>query len=291
MQSALVSSPIASQTFPFLHRHLSIHRAHRHRINRCLVALASATCLVGWQSRSTTSFQSSSEQRRPGAIPPPPRFGTSIRYKHSSVPENYHEDCPICRKYSQGPCGSIFHQWLDCTDANKGVDPETKEEWHLSKCSHLATPLAQCLKKHEHFYENLSIINDDEHEMEEDLKEAWQNVIHEVEEKDRQNFPSEISPELQVKPMTGSGMAAFVYEYNERRLILAYVKDDDTGELLAAGALEDLWEWQDKYGVLRLSLPEKTRSITAHALYEADTPEAEVLYVRTEEVPPRTPTR
>jgi hypothetical protein len=131
------------------------------------------------------------------------------------------------------------------------VDPETKEEWHLSKCSHLATPLAQCLKKHEHFYENLSIINDDEHEMEEDLKEAWQNVIHEVEEKDRQNFPSEISPELQVKPMTGSGMAAFVYEYSERGLILAHVKDDDTGELFAAGALEDLWEWQDKYGVLR----------------------------------------
>ena len=185
----------------------------------------------------------------------------------------------------------MFRQWLDCADANKGVNPETKEEWHLSKCSHLATVLAQCLEKYEEFYEKLSINNDTEHEMEADWKEAWQNVIKEVEEKDRQNFPSEISPDLQVKPMTGSGMAAFVYEYNERRLILAYVKDDDTGELLAAGSLEDLWEWQDKFGVLRLILPEKTRSVTAHALYEADTPEAEVLYVRTELVPPRTPTR
>jgi hypothetical protein len=190
---------------------------------------------------------------------------------------------------------TIFRQWLDCTNANKGIDPKTKQDWHLTRCSHLATPLAHCLQKHESYYENLDIYKDDDdenHENAEDLKEAWQNVIKEVEMKGRQSFPREIVPELQVRPTTNTGMAAFVYEYNEKTLILVYVKDDDTGELLAAGSPEDLWEWKNGYGVLRLALPETTRSITAHALYQADTPEEEILYVETQLVPPRsTPTR
>jgi hypothetical protein len=53
-------------------------------------------------------------------------------------------------------------------------------------------------------------------------------------------------------------MAAFVYEYKEKSLILVYVKDDDTGKLLAAGSPEDLWEWENGCSVLRLALPEVT---------------------------------
>jgi hypothetical protein len=287
---------IARPACPSLYRHLSIPETDRRILRNCgrLVALASASCLFHWHSTLTTrtaTCQSTSknDKRRPAPL----RFGTSVRYNHhtfSQIPEtnDNNEDCPICRKYSQGPCGTIFRQWQDCTDANKGIDPETKQAWHLSRCSHLATPLAHCLQKHESYYENLDIYKDeDEREDTEDLKEAWRNVIKEVETKERQSFPPEIVPELQVRPTTGTGMAAFVYEYKEKALILVYVKDDDTGELLAAGSPEDLWEWENGYGVLRLALPEVTRSITAHALYQADAPEEEVLYVNTQLVPPR----
>jgi hypothetical protein len=302
-RSALLQSSVARQTCPSLYRHLSIHKTDRRSVRNSsrLLALASASCLFHWQSSrttNTTTCQSSSNNNKRRSVPP--QFGTSVRYKHasSSISEtnDSNEDCPICRKYSQGPCGTIFRQWLTCTDANKGIDPETKQEWHLTKCSHLATPLAQCLQKHESYYENLDIYNEDDDENEnddmKDLKEAWQNVIKEVEQKDRQSFPPEIVPELQVRPTTNTGMAAFVYQYKEKTLILAYVKDNDTGELLAAGSLEDLWEWEENgYGVLRLALPETTRSVTAYALYQADTPEEEILYVKPQRVPPRTPTR
>ena len=169
------------------------------------------------------------------------------------------------------------------------MNPDTQEEWHVEKCKHLTTPLATCLEQHEDFYDNLKIYNDEEVIAEEDLQTAWTKVIHEVESNsERQGFPSTLVPQLQVRPSTGTGMAAFLLQQHKSQpLVLAYVKDDDTGELLAAGSRDDLWDWQDEYGVLRMALAPTTRSVTAYALYQGD----QVLYEHTELVPPRSPTK
>lgn len=220
--------------------------------------------------------------------PPPSRFGMSIRHKSTTIEtppvdtEN-RDDCPLCQKYSQGPCGEIFKTWLHCTDQHRGMNPETNQERHLEKCSHLAAPLAECLEKHQDFYDNLNnIYNDDEEE--EELMQEWMNVVKEVEESTcAQEFSPKLMPELQIRPSKSSqtGMAVFDVENNVtgKPLTLVYVKDTNTGELLAAGALEDLFEYKQQYGALRLHIPPTITSITAYALYD------DVLYCTTRLVP------
>lgn len=239
--------------------------------NRGTILVASVSCfLIGFQRQTQCA----------GRAAPPPRFGMSVRYKsnntsNTSIPpievsKDKEEDCPLCRKYSQGPCGDTFKKWLACTDKHKGIDPSTQEEEHLDKCSHLAEPLAKCLEIHQEFYDNLNIYDDAEEET--TLMTEWTGVVTEVEETSTtQEFPPVLMPDLQIRPSNRTGMAAFCYNSGKNGnvpLILAYVKDTDSGKLLAAGSREDLWEWQDKYGVLRLSIPSTTLSITAYALYD-----------------------
>lgn len=272
--------------------------AHYYTSSPCLATRQ--VFLVTSASFLMASLKSSQTTCAPNKSPPP-RFGMSIRFKHhgataasdganslSSIntTTEEEEDCPICRKYSQGPCGSLFQEWLKCTEANRGVDPKTQEELHLSKCSHLAAPLGECLETNKYFYDNLNIY--DEVQEEEALLTEWTSVVREVEEqqqsdKEPLDFPPSLAPDLQIRPSTNTGMAAFVYRDTENKkvLTLAYVKDAETGQLLAAGSLQDLWEWQDKYGVLRLLIPPRTTTIVACALYD------DVLYSKTQRVPPK----
>eukprot|EP00546_Thalassionema_frauenfeldii_P019471 CAMPEP_0178894618 /NCGR_PEP_ID=MMETSP0786-20121207/118_1 /TAXON_ID=186022 /ORGANISM="Thalassionema frauenfeldii, Strain CCMP 1798" /LENGTH=130 /DNA_ID=CAMNT_0020564731 /DNA_START=444 /DNA_END=836 /DNA_ORIENTATION=+ len=120
--------------------------------------------------------------------------------------------------------------------------------------------------------------------MEGDLREAWEKVIQEVENSRTSfAFPSQ-PPLLEIKPQNRAGMAAFDYtlsnKNNERKVIvLAYVRDSQTRELIAAGSMDDLWEYDGK-GILRLSFGPECRSVTAYALYqdEVDRENNDILY-------------
>jgi hypothetical protein len=248
------------------------------------VATAAATGLTMFSVRISRCEQSRT----------PSRFGRSIvltgagqqRQQSSSsslshVDTSNKDDCPVCKKFSQGPCGEIFKTWMACTDEYPGKNPDhPNEAWHLSKCQHLAMPLGACLEKHESYYDELDIYADDDDE--DQLMDAWNKVISDVEATcSTVPFPS--APELQIKLSNNTGMASFEYGFSGQKIVMTYVRDDNSGELLAAGSRDDLWSYKGK-GILRLAIPPSCTSVTAYALY-VDEHDNDILYQHSQRVP------
>jgi len=283
------------------HRHYNAHALNKSTKATMLPSKPKGSLV--WTTPTTLCQQSGGNSKKI-----PVRFGTSVRLFSSSssnsgaIDLDHKEDCPICRKYSQGPCGKIFKEWLQCTDDHPGTDPTTKEDHHISKCHHLAMPLAKCLEKHQAFYDQLDSMeigteddsdsDGDDSADELELQQAWENVIKELEEEHSKSmaFPSDIQPDLQLRVETNTGMAVFALcreKYDEDRPILcAYVKDQD-GRLLAAGSREDLWDWQDGWGILRLAIRQESESVTAYAFYSRPDSNAMDYYAHTLKLPPR----
>ena len=210
------------------------------------------------------------------------------------------DDCPICRKYSKGPCGQLFTEWMACTDANPGKDETTGEELHLTKCSALAEKLAECLGEHAEEYSGPLEYDDDDDDDGangtdgddqssatipiKDLADAWLELIAGLESSSstnsREPFPAEFSPELEVRPSSGWGVGAFApTDDRDEPLILAYLKDQ-TGTVLAAGSGEDL---NESGGFLRFQLQKSTETVTACAIYGGQ--EDDPIYERSAMIP------
>ena len=215
----------------------------------------------------------------------PSRFGTSIIRHQSALSgidtNSSKEDCPLCKKFSQGPCGELFKTWLACTEQFSGKDPENNEDLHLSKCLHLAKPLGACLEQHEDHYSEMDIYAEDDEE-EDDLMEAWNQVIREV-EATRTAVSFETPPDLQIRLVNNTGMASFDYTISGNKVVMTYVRDEDTGELLAAGSIDDLWDYEGR-GVLRLSFGPTCKSVAVYALY-SDENDKDVLYKHSQRIP------
>lgn len=192
------------------------------------------------------------------------------------------EDCPVCKKFSQGPCGAMFREWMACTDQYPGPNPDNQEEdWHLSKCMHLAKPLSACLEEHQAHYAEMDVFAEDDDD-ERELMDAWSNVISEVEvSREAVSFPS--PPNVQIRLANRTGMASFDYSLSDKNIIMAYVRDDETGELLAAGSSDDLWDYKGK-GILRLSFGPSCKSVTVFALY-GDEHGNDILYKLSQRIP------
>lgn len=215
----------------------------------------------------------------------PSRFGSSVRSfssRDGGMDISNKDDCPVCKKYSQGPCGETFKKWLSCTDANPGKDAHG-EEIYLSKCETIFEPFVKCLEQNKDFYEELDMFEEDE-ASEEDLFEAWNKVISEVETtRTAIDFPNSL-PEVQIRLRNNTGMVTFSYKLPDgQRVVMCYVKDDDTGEVLAAGSSDDLWPHEGK-GILRLSFGPKCRAVTTYALY-SDENDSDTLYRFTQLMP------
>ena len=226
----------------------------------------------------------------------PPRYGKSIPYhlisrklsnrtvhvpatKNDdilSISKENRSDCPLCKKYSQGPCGTLFQQWLECIDANEGEE---------HKCDPLVVPLDKCLKDNKELYDKISLYDDDN---DEDAVEKWREFIQQVEGEDGikyKPFEEKLQPEMQLRPKSQMGAAMFHPKVDDQVLLLAYVKEQD-GNLLGAGSVEDLFEFQDQY-VLRFSVTGECRDISAHGLYGyEDDRDDVVIYRKTERIPP-----
>ena len=206
------------------------------------------------------------------------------------------DDCPICRKYSKGPCGHLFTEWMACTDANPGKDETTGEELHLTKCSALAEKLAECLGEHAEEYSGPLEYDDDGAIGNggvdqssatipiEELADAWLELIADLESSSSTNsrkpFPAKFSPELEVRPSSGWGVGAFApTDDRDEPLILAYLKDQ-TGTVLAAGSGEDI---KESGGFLRFQLQKSTETVTACAIYGGQ--EDDPIYERSARIP------
>mmetsp|Transcript_3926 Transcript_3926/g.5996 ORF Transcript_3926/g.5996 Transcript_3926/m.5996 type:complete len:346 (+) Transcript_3926:285-1322(+) len=257
-------------------------------------------------SRSSSSSSSSSTTKDiPSTIT---RINTYNNKKEDSIQgqqsilvskagENRDESCPLCKKYSQGPCGKLFQQWIECIDANakananegngdgngdgdgNGNGDESKTD---CVCDSLVAPLDKCLKEHQEYYDKISIYDDD-NDNDQQAIDKWKDFILAIEQDDGIQFEpcsqSQHPPEMemQLRPKSNMGAAMFHPEMRNghghgdqgqgqgRVLLLAYIKDQN-GALLGAGSVEDLFPFQDQY-VLRFGVTDTCKDITAHALY------------------------
>jgi hypothetical protein len=230
------------------------------------------------------------------------------------------EDCPICRKYSkvghfcciqqfivheqyatgtlnfllladrcspfQGPCGKLFHNWLTCTDEFDGqVDAITGEDMHLSKCSHLATPLAECLETKQAHYQASSSMDNNTNEI---LAKTWKGIVQDLEqERDKKTkpFPSRrMMPRMEINPSGSAGLAVFAPIFQKdasRGLIFAYVKDNN-GKVVAAATASDMEDQQDLFDGFALSydIDRGVESVTAFVVYDGHSDALPPIYAK-----------
>lgn len=207
-------------------------------------------------------------------------------------------DCPLCKKYSQGPCGEFFQKWIQCIDS---LDSGSKNN---EKCDSLLVPLDNCLKKHKDFYDKINVY-DSESDVDADNISKWIEFIAEIEDtkestKEESGVKIEWKElphdeiEMQIRPQRQMGAAMFPEresgKEDDRILLLAYVKDQD-GNLIGAGSVEELYPFQKQF-VLRFDVNRSCEEITAYALYgyESDSnkstaPTKMTIYSKTLKVP------
>lgn len=236
----------------------------------------------------------------------PPEFGSTVptitkrgisTSKLHIVDNRDRDDCPMCKKFSRGPCGSHFTEWLDCTDANPGRD-DRGEPLHLNKCSDLAEKLAACLDINVAFYSKNADSDDDVDEDDysaassgDALKNAWKEFINEIEDGIKSGkhtllpFPRNIKPKMELRLSTLTGAAFFVPENDGRPILAAYILDDSSN-IIAAASREDLY-MNDQLGcVIQFKVVEGMKSLTCRAIYDTSHENDIVIYTRTMLVPP-----
>ena len=95
-----------------------------------------------------------------------------------------------------------------------------------------------------------------------------------------------MTPETEIRSDTRTGVAVFAPERQGRKLLVAYLADDRTGELLGAGSHQDFDNDSDEgtKPMLRFKLAETTQAVRVRAVYgdEDDAP----LYTVTKRLPP-----
>lgn len=198
-----------------------------------------------------------------------------------SVPKEDRGDCPLCKKYSKGPCGELFKKWLECLDKNEGNE---------INCDVLMAPLDKCLKKNEAYYDKISLYDDNDDEK---TIEKWKEFIEEMEGEATtiiRDFDKETEPEMQLRLERQMGAAMFRSKIGNKILLLAYVKDQD-GNILGAGSSEELYSFQGQL-VLKFGADESCKDVIAHGLYgnedDDDTENDIIIFRKMERMPSST---
>ncbi|KAL3763343.1 hypothetical protein ACHAW5_011010 [Stephanodiscus triporus] len=188
------------------------------------------------------------------------------------------EDCPMCKKFSAGPCGEIFKRWLACTDVHPGRDP-SGEPLHLSMCSDFAEELAGCLEKNTTYYSNHDEnsgqdLGFNSAEVDSELKDAWGVFVSEMEDGVVSGkyivlpFPEKVDLKMEVRLATRTGAAFFMPENDGNPIIAAYIIDDHSA-VIAAGSREDMY-MEDLGCVLQFKVLDGMKRVTARAIYDTD---------------------
>eukprot|EP00557_Chaetoceros_sp_GSL56_P005385 CAMPEP_0176489490 /NCGR_PEP_ID=MMETSP0200_2-20121128/7317_1 /TAXON_ID=947934 /ORGANISM="Chaetoceros sp., Strain GSL56" /LENGTH=324 /DNA_ID=CAMNT_0017886637 /DNA_START=59 /DNA_END=1030 /DNA_ORIENTATION=+ len=250
-----------------------------------------------------------------GRVPSPPRYGkyiphyllgssvsnkinharySSLRSSNNDNKENNSSGgdkdkdkhkCPLCEKYSQGPCGDLFQNWLSCIDSHQGGNE--------AECDSLIVPLDACLKEHAEYYNTITVNSyllegEDEDNTESnhdkrDTVDKWKEFIQELDKEEDINtitdFPKGHGPKMELRAKDQTGFAMFCSRVEDRDLLLAYIQDQD-GNVLGAGSVQELYPYQEQenddkpysshyYFVLRFAVPltKECQSVTAHGLY------------------------
>jgi hypothetical protein len=179
------------------------------------------------------------------------------------------EDCPLCQKYGQGPCGDLFYVWLDCTDAASPGDDR------VTRCAPHFERFQNCLEREEDYYSTGSTTAREEKEEDskqvhppdatehkEDLRDGWQELIREdLEGVERQDFPRSLEPRI-----VTSDNNVWCVSFFSDRLVLVYVYLG--GKLVTAASIEDLILGEEEWLTLLVPEPSKGDILTISAVYD-----------------------
>lgn len=187
----------------------------------------------------------------------------------SNIDINDRDNCPMCKKFSKGPCGNVFKRWLACTDEYPGKDANG-EPIHLDKCSAFAESLAKCLDENTEYYTKEDMTTTDKHDNIE-LTDAWIKFVNTMEsgiESGKYSvipFPEEeVYPQIQISLATRA--AAVFFNNNQEKIIAAYILDDN-GKVIAAGSKEDI-NIEGLGCVLQFKVNDGLKYATCRAIYD-----------------------
>ena len=160
----------------------------------------------------------------------PPLFSVSKRPLSSTKNGHRHSDCPICQKYGNGPCGSLFWVWWDCTE--KYGDDNDKA---AIKCRQEFARFEDCAEKHP----SESTMNNEEQE---NILEWERFLTEELASIPALEFPGHLRPTVSRKK--GLGEVSFVDNDGNRSLLAGLVvrthvkrdSDNQTGVVAASAA-------------------------------------------------------
>lgn len=256
----------------------------------------SSLSFSAWIDRSSSKSYCSPIHRNPN-VKIPPRFGvfvprhllpkdkrslttiiskddTTHMIDNISQSSSKRTDCPMCKKYSQGPCGDLFTSWLSCIDSNVGNE---------QKCDDYVQKLKSCLDNHNDYYEQIDAYGESKDENEDVSIERWKSFISDLEQDGSfRMFDKEekqYQPDMQVRLQSKMGAAMFHPNIKDDILLLVYVKDQD-GNILGAGSVDELFYWNetdalddkehdanDGRFILRFRVEDDTTQVTVYALY------------------------
>lgn len=267
-----------------------------------------ASCVILVSAAAIPIAQLDSSSSSSGGRPKVYRFGPSIQQDStwrrrfitttsqstsdpSGVPSDEDYFCPVCAKYSQGPCGQLFPPWNECAEAHPGPDPERHSgsengdgepiEWHLRACRELAEPLRRCIKEHEDYYANPENFVDDKEDFY--ARKAWTDFIaSSLNETERRPFPRKRATiDVEIRPKDGMGMVVIPMDIavldakKKQTFVFGYVLEehgDGEATLLAAGSAQDVWTgYKHGYGILRFSSSTVLSStVTVHTVFREE---------------------
>mmetsp|Transcript_23767 Transcript_23767/g.53956 ORF Transcript_23767/g.53956 Transcript_23767/m.53956 type:complete len:307 (+) Transcript_23767:226-1146(+) len=246
---------------------------------------------------SSQSLASCSEGTVPRSRRRPPVFGLTVPrittrglatarpddaplFDGGELEQDDHDDCPMCRKFSKGPCGHRFKKWLACTDSHPGKDAQG-EPLHLQKCSDLAHSLAECLGRNGDYYSN-NAEEDPPASTSKPNVDQWKAFANKMEKGiecrkyTMSDFPSETLPRVQIS-RSGTGAVFIGCEDVKRQTIIAAYILDEQGELIAAGSKHDM-ELEAVGCVLQFKISNGLKEVTIRTIYDSEDEDAVVIY-------------
>lgn len=277
-------------------------RAHQRRSASATSKTRAAGGLLGLGvcAHATTPSARAEAPSREARRRRPPTFGPSLPTltargaatrgaSDASAPEDIAEraDCPLCKKFGAGPCGSVFRRWLACTDLHPGKN-SGGEPRHLSECSDFAEKLAECLEVHTDYYATSdSDTPDSDHERQHQetgqtegaSQEAWTDFVKDTADGIAAGtyallpYPESLTPKVEVRLASRTGAAFFVPDKDGDSIVAAYLLDDK-GVVIAAGSKGDM-DMGSHGCVLQFKVAAGMKSTTSYAIY--DTENGEVL--------------
>jgi hypothetical protein len=247
-----------------------------------LVATSGSLALAAWHFSKRRSFSNGSTTTAPSgrhASHNGSHIETSEIDATTTTINDNTLDCPICRKFSRGPCGTLFQTWYDCTEAN----PQNE----VDACADAFAQFQQCLDQNEAYYSSDDSDTNPQANRKNDLSDLkdinvqWDALLQEGElsTMERGPFPPSLQPRCDCQSDTTTAPESSnitIWFPHESHLLLAMVQKpvDNMGaswNTLRAVSGGDGMPSHNGEVCMHVVLPDGVQSFRILALYADDT--------------------